>query len=201
MTKLLLTSSGFDNKNIFDEFEKLVGKPANEIKLIYIPTAANGEDDSSWEKEAKQEILDSGILEENLILFDLDDNPDYSLLDNVDAIFVQGGNSFYLAKRFREENFDSKLKSLLEKGIIYVGVSAGSILAGRYIDIASPFDENKVELTDFNGMNLTDEIISPHYSKEKSIIDEYETRTGNKVLRLNDGEALLCVDGEERIIK
>ncbi len=199
--KILLTSSGFDNAGIFNKFIDLVGKPADKIKIIYIPTAANGEDDSSWIADAKKEILRQGILKQNLIDFDLDKNPNYDLLDEADSIFVEGGNTFYLAKRFREEEFIPKIKRLLNKGVVYVGVSAGSVLAGKYIDIASPFDENKVGLNNFNGMNFTDKIISPHFNtKEKSIIEDYEKRIGNKVLRLNDGQALLYVNKKEKIV-
>jgi len=200
--KLLLTSSGFDNPSIFNKFIDLVGKPANKIKIIYIPTAANGEDDSSWIADAKKEIIKQGILKQNLMDFDLDKNPNYDLLNKADSIFVEGGNTFYLAKRFREEEFIPKIKRLLNKGVVYVGVSAGSVLAGKYIDIASPFDENKVGLNNFNGMNFTDKIISPHFNtKEKSIIEDYEKRRSNKVLRLNDGQALLNLNGKEKIIK
>ncbi|MGD9276845.1 MAG: Type 1 glutamine amidotransferase-like domain-containing protein [Candidatus Pacearchaeota archaeon] len=200
--KFLLTSSGFDNPRIFNKLVDLVGKSAEKIKIVYIPTAANGEEDSSYIIENKKEIMNAGILEKNLIDFDLDKKPNCSQLENIDALYIEGGNTFYLAKKFREENFDSKVKSLLKKGIVYVGVSAGSVIAGKRIDIASPFDENKVGLTDYRGMKLTNKIITPHYnSKEKRIIEKYENRIKEKVLKLNDGEALLCIDKEEKIIK
>ena len=40
MKKILLTSGGFDNKNVANKFLELVNKPANEIKVLFITTAA-----------------------------------------------------------------------------------------------------------------------------------------------------------------
>ncbi len=38
--KLLLTSNGLTNASIANALEELVGKPRNEIKVAFIPTAA-----------------------------------------------------------------------------------------------------------------------------------------------------------------
>ena len=39
MKKLLLTSAGFENPKIGEEFLKSVNKPVSEIKIIFVPTA------------------------------------------------------------------------------------------------------------------------------------------------------------------
>src|SRR3990167_5192072 len=47
--KLLLTSGGITNKTIADALIELVGKPAGEINLAFIPTAVNAnENDKGW---------------------------------------------------------------------------------------------------------------------------------------------------------
>ena len=41
--KLLLTSSGFTNKSIANALLEFAGKPFKELKLVFVPTAANVE--------------------------------------------------------------------------------------------------------------------------------------------------------------
>ena len=45
--KLLLTSSGNTNKSIENSLLELLGKPFNKTNLVFIPTAANVEEDTS----------------------------------------------------------------------------------------------------------------------------------------------------------
>ena len=40
MRKILLTSAGFNNKKFEKLFLKEIGKPAKEIRAIFVPTAA-----------------------------------------------------------------------------------------------------------------------------------------------------------------
>ena len=45
--KLLLTSSGNTNKSIEKALQELLGKPFSTANIVFIPTAANVEDDTS----------------------------------------------------------------------------------------------------------------------------------------------------------
>lgn len=45
---LLLTSSRITNQTIAEEFLRLVEKPADEITIGFIPTAAYVEEDTNW---------------------------------------------------------------------------------------------------------------------------------------------------------
>ena len=81
-------------------------------------------------------------------------------------------------------------------------MSAGSILVCPNIDIASPFDENDVNLTDLTGLNLTDVIVSPHYKdEEKTIIDNFKKKSQYEIVPLTDNQALLVLDGETKIVE
>lgn len=47
--RLLLTSGGLTNKSIIKAFEGLVGVPKKEIRIAFVPTAANVEEgDKGW---------------------------------------------------------------------------------------------------------------------------------------------------------
>ena len=202
MKKLLLTSNGFTSSLLGNKFLELVGKPVNEIRVLYVPTASNVEKDKSYAKETRKGIIKLGIKKDNLIEFDLDKNPNYKLLRGIDSIFIEGGNTFYLLSRVRQTGFDKKIINLVSKGVVYVGSSAGSILACKDISIAGPFDKNDYITEDFSGLGFTDKILSPHFqNEEEKLIKDFERKTGYNVTRISDGQALLVIDNLEEILK
>jgi dipeptidase E len=88
-------------------------------------------------------------------------------LSNVDVIFVSGGNVFYLLAR--KNGFNIVVKDLIEKGIIYIGSSAGSCNAGPNIKPIELLDEPEKakDLDRTEAFNLVDFVILPHFGKEK----------------------------------
>ena len=74
-------------------------------------------------------------------------------------MYVCGGNTFKILHKLRETRLDVYITKQVEQGALYVGVSAGSIIAGPDIEIAgwgSEGDENEVNLQDLEGFNFTD---------------------------------------------
>ena len=96
--KLLLTSGGITNDELAGELAWLVGKPFDELKIAFIPTAAFSEPgDKGWlindlhrlhERGAKVDIVDVAQLPANEM---------QSRLEWSDVVFVGGGNTFYLS--------------------------------------------------------------------------------------------------------
>ena len=202
MTKLLLTSTGLANQNITNQFLQIIDKPVSQIKIIFVPTASRSEEELKYVNESKKELLDLGILENNIKTLNLDKPVSFQEVEDFDVIYVCGGNTFYLLKKVKETGFDKVIIKFAKTGKLYFGVSAGSILVCPNIDIASPFDENDVNLTDLTGLNLTDVIVSPHYCKEeKPIIDKFKKKSQYKVVPLTDNQALLVLDGETKIVE
>jgi len=202
MTKLLLTSTGLANQNIKNHFLQIIDKPISQVKIIFVPTASRSEEELKYVNDSKKELLDLGIPENNIKTLNLDKPVSFQDVEGFDIIYVCGGNTFYLLKKVRETGFDKVIIEFTKTGKLYFGVSAGSILVCPNIDIASPFDENDVNLTDLTGLNLTDVIVSPHYcEEEKPIIDEFKKKSQYKVIPLTDNQALLIIDGETKIIE
>ena len=54
-------------------------------------------------------------------------------LQRCHCIYVLGGNTFYLLHHMRRSGLDSLVRRRVEQGALYVGCSAGSIVAGRSI--------------------------------------------------------------------
>ena len=200
--KLLLTSAGFENSKIGKEFLKLVDKAPQDIKVLFIPTASRTKEELFYVEKSKKELEKLKISRDNIITYNLDyDMPDEKLKE-FDVIYVCGGNTFYLLHRVRESGFGETIKSFVEEGKLYVGVSAGSILAGPNIDIAAPSDENDIKIKDTTGLELTNIIVSPHYTdKEKHIVDEFKKVSKFQVIPLTDRQALLITDKKHRILE
>lgn len=202
MTKLLLTSTGLANQNIKNQFLQIIDEPVSQIKIIFVPTAARSEEELKYVNESKKELLDLGIFKNNIKTLNLDNPVSFQEVKDFDVIYVCGGNTFYLLKKVRETGFDKVIIEFAKTDKLYLGVSAGSILVCPNIDIASPFDENDVNLTDLTGLNLTDVIVSPHYcEEEKQIIEDFKKKSQYKVVPLTDNQALLVIDGETKIIE
>ncbi|MFH1601718.1 MAG: Type 1 glutamine amidotransferase-like domain-containing protein [Candidatus Shapirobacteria bacterium] len=202
MAKLLLTSTGLANQNITDQFLQIIDKPGSQIKIIFVPAAARNEEELKYIAESKKELLDLGIFEDNIKTLNLDNHVLFKEVENFDVIYVCGGNTFYLLKKVREVGFDKVIIEFTKTDKLYFGVSAGSILVCPNIDIASPFDENDINLTDLTGLNLTDVIVSPHYKdEEKMVIDNFKKKSQYKVVPLTDEQALLVVDGETKTVE
>lgn len=202
MKKLLLTSTGFKNFKIAEKFLELVDKPVSEIKVLFIPTASQTTEEIIYVEESRRELIDLGILRENVFDFNLDRKLSEKELNNFNAVYVCGGNTFYLMSEMKKSGFDEVLKSLIKKGVVYVGVSAGSIIVGPDIKLAVPFDENIVGLKDLSGLDLIQIVPSPHYVKdEDQILKDIQQKVGYKILPLTDNQALLIVGDKEEIIE
>jgi len=202
MKKLLLTSTGFTNPKLAQEFLKLVNKPASDTKVIFVPTAARTEEELFYVNECKRELLELGIKSESVLDYNLDRKLTNEEISGVDVIYIAGGNTFYLMQKLRESGFGDIVKELVSNGIIFLGVSAGSVVAGPDISIAGPYDPNDVGMTDFSGLHLTEIVTNPHYTdNDKDIVVDFSNRLPYKVLPLTDNQALLQVDENISVIE
>ena len=196
--KLFLTSAGIvpETKQYLLD---LVGKPLGNLKLVFIPTAANPESDRWYINKDKLKLAELGI--NDISEVDLEKEDKVSLVEKLkgaDIIFVDGGNTFYLLKYVRESGFDVLVKEFLERGGIYIGVSAGSMVAGPNIETANwkHADKNDVGLQDLAGINLVPFVIAPHIDGTNiEATKEEAAKAGYPVIALSDKQAVL-IDGD-----
>ena len=90
--------------------------------------------------------------------------------DNFSVIYVCGGDTFKLLKAAQKSDFKKEIYNLLERGGIYIGVSAGSIIIGNSVKIAlevAPDEGSDTSILDnFDGLKIINADIHPHYSIE-----------------------------------
>lgn len=133
MRKILLTSTGFENKNIEKKFLELLNKRTDEAKVLFIITAAIAPDAIRILSGCLDDLTNCGIKDENITIYDLHKIISEEELNQFDAIYVCGGSTKHLVSRMEEIDFKHIVEKYLDNGGIYVGVSAGSVCAsGQY---------------------------------------------------------------------
>lgn len=131
MRKLLLTSTGFENKNFEKMFLREIGKDAGKIKVIFVPTAAIDDEAKEMLPECMNDLLNAGILPDNILTYDLDYLLSFKEGKEYDAIYFCGGSTKHLINSINKIGFNSVLNELVDNGMFYIGVSAGSVVASN----------------------------------------------------------------------
>lgn len=177
--KLFLASSA---NVVLKKIVPMLPKPPQELKVAFIPTARDPYNKpATWVEEDREELKRLGF---SLVELDLKNKTEQGIRDalrGIDIIFVAGGNTFYLLQKARESGFDKVARELVEQGTMYIGSSAGSILAGPNIEPVKIFDDPTVaELQSAEGIGLVDFVVLPHFGKEKygryheQVLNEYK---------------------------
>lgn len=107
----------------------LVGKDPAQIRALWVPTAAADEEARAVLAECMKDLFDAGLQAENIMVYHLEEPMPLAKLRGYDAIYFCGGSPEYLMKHIRRVRFAAPLRQFAEEGGVYVGVSAGSIVA------------------------------------------------------------------------
>ena len=173
--------------------------------VLYIPTA--GGDNDSWIQVFKKMYVDSlGCTVE--VLYLLKEKPTKAQIEkkvfSADIIWVGGGNTLRMMKRWRKLGVDKVLKQAYKKNIVLAGISAGSICWFSYghsdsIRFSNP---NRWNFIRVKGLGLLSAIHCPHYHSEKREKDfeKMIRKYGGIGIAINDNAALEVVDDTYRII-
>ena len=135
--RLLLTSAGIKNTSIHDALVDLLGKPIAESSALCIPTAAYGHPmagpGAAWRFISGQEPRcpmcelgwkSLGVLELTA-LPSIDEEQWVPMVEEADALLVNGGDPLYLSYWMRQSGLADLLPSLRA---LWVGLSGGSMV-------------------------------------------------------------------------
>lgn len=203
--KLLLTSAGLSNKTLRNTFLGLLRGKVHRSKLAFISTAANVEKDRGYVQEDIENLQKTGIREiDDIDISKLEDRNEWlKVLQEADIVWVEGGNTFYLLKQFKESGLNRSIKNTL-KDKLYVGVSAGSIIAGPNIELAGwkpAGDKNVVHLKDLTGLNLVNFGVFPHFEQpHMPLLQEYAKDVRYPIFIIDNQMAVLVEEGNTRLI-
>jgi len=189
---LYLTSNGFENKQVAERFKNVIIKKDIDKVSFLVISVQDSESDAFYLQKTIDELKNIGAA--NIEVFALGGNP-FIVNKEYDVIYVCGGNTFVYLDRIRKTGLDKFIiDSVKSNRSIYVGVSAGSIVTGPDISIASwgsEGDSNDINLNDLKGLGLTNIVISPHYRNElKSELDEFKKLHDYQIYELTDEQAV-----------
>ena len=201
MKKLLLTSDGLSSRKIMKEAKKLLTKPAKETRALIIYTLRK-KSYIKYVRKVKKHLLKLGIKRKSIFYANISHNITVPKQD-FDIIYSCGGNTFFILNRMRKTGFDKFIKKFIKKGGFYIGVSAGSILVSKNIELAGwdrGWDVNDVGLKNLKGLNLAPAVVCPHFTaKEKKRADSFE-KAHYPIVRLRDRQALLILGNKVKKI-
>jgi len=209
--KLLLTSDGITNKSIARALFDLVGKPAEETNMAFIPTAMNmAQGDKGWFVDMLYGIRQLGL--KNLDIVDISALPQkvwLPKLEAVDVIFISGGNSLHLMKCFKESGLIEILPKLLETKV-YASNSAGSTVSAPDLALSNPkYRAPYKEIFGYeanDGLNLVDFYTQSHLNQAQypdrveEKLNEIAKGLTKTLYALDKDSALKVVDGKVEVI-
>jgi len=174
---VLLTDSGWYESfeggvqtAILNRFHKMLGMPAGEAKVLFIPTAANSDESRPAAGSCFAELLSAGILPNNIRIYDIDGSLTLDQAMEYDVVYFTGGDTGFLLRRMKETGFDKIVKRMVYVNKVYVGASAGSLIATP--NIGDPYNEDTAGLCLINaylsfhcreGTEAREDLPLPHF--------------------------------------
>jgi len=194
----LFLSGGGDEKQTF-EVDEIFLKGIE--KILYIPLAWKNNDFESCKKWFTNAMQQHKKIDMEM-LTNLTKSPN---LNNYDAVYIGGGNTFKLLKKIRDSKFDRKLIQYYNNGGIIYGGSAGAIILGKDINIAlicGDKDINNVNLKNTRGFDkVKGHDIQCHYNDSHlREHQEFIKKTKRNVVAIPEESALLIGKGTYEVI-
>lgn len=205
MIRLFLAS--YASRMIYECIREYSLNPV-ETKVGFIPNAADSYDDPWFMKQDLHTLEQLGFQVKVIDLNKTQDSFLYDQLCKVDMLFVAGGNTFDLLSAAQKSGFLPQAKGLIEDGLLYVGSSAGSVLAAGDLTLIRHIDPIKesVQLDGMKGFGLLDFLPLPHlgnanYGDSFSKLFSNEEVAWQPIIAFTDYQAVIVEDDNFRIIE
>lgn len=201
MQRLFLTSSG---STVTQDIAKTIGKKARGMRLAFIDTAAEAETGGKqWLRDDRVALVRAGF---DMFDYTLTGKTAHQLekdLSSIDGVFLEGGNQFYLLQRIQQSGFAPFIRTCVKRGVIYIGSSAGSQVAGP--DLYPTYRPDHVKkaplLKGYEGLGFVDFVVFPHWGSDhfrklylkQRLAHAYTTK--HKIILLTDNQ-YIRVEGD-----
>jgi dipeptidase E len=159
MKRLLLASHGIG------ALPELTGDTAG-LRLAFVPTAAGPDAETKpWVQADRRQLARLGCEVSTLDLAVVEASQVEEALRGFDGVFLSGGNSYLLLWHARRSGFAELVPPRVEDGsLVFVGTSAGSLVAGPDIAPAASLDNRREvpQLESSVGLALVPFTVLPH---------------------------------------
>jgi dipeptidase E len=215
--KLLLTSSGIKNPSIEEALVDLLGKPIAESSALIVATAiypfAEGPSNAWRVFNGKAQGPFAEVGWKSLGVLELTALPSIKeeswvpQLQETDALLVWGGHVMYLCYWMRQSGLADLLPSL--DNLVYVGVSAGSIVTTPYngdveFNLQTLPEDSDAAREGDRALGLVDFTMRVHVDRDgfNSMADVESWAAGIPVptYALDDETAIRVVDGRPEVV-
>ncbi len=127
-------------------------------------------------------------------------------LENNDYIYVTGGNTFFQPQEMNQSGAGNMIQAQINAGKLYIGESAGAILAAPDIEYSRDTDNPLAapQLKTFEALNMIDFYPLPHYKNPplKEAVDLIIAKYDKKLplVPFSNSQAILVMGKERRIV-
>jgi dipeptidase E len=119
-------------------------------------------------------------------------------IKEADIVCVAGGNTFYLLQHLKACDFKSVLSEGWAQDKIYIGSSAGSIVAYPDIEFIKPMDDpSRANLDDTRGFGWVDFLFLPHW---KTPTMPAMARAAEDIIAAHDGEIPMMAFEDHQVV-
>ena len=161
-------------------------------KVLFIPTASSDSEGyiEAWLKNYRDKLSCSAD-----VLKLIQENPTHkeiqAKIDWADVIYVGGGNTLKMMKKWRRLGVDKILKKAHAQGKILCGVSAGSICWFEYgvSDSLHFYNSKETKYIKVRGLGLLKGIHNPHLGSEREDC-KYRTKGMKEIMKRSPGKCL-----------
>lgn len=203
MKTLFLCSYFTDVASLFKTF---ADQNQFEKKVLFIPTAGNVEEYTTYIDEARAVFADLQFEVEVLDIAEAREDVVREKISQTPCLYISGGNTFYLLQELKKKNLLPLIRERIHQGMVYLGESAGAIIASRDIFYNHIMDDKNLApgLTEYSALSIVDFFVLPHWKEfpfEKSSQQTAAAYDGQlKLLKLTNQQAVL-VTGHTNVIE
>lgn len=203
MKTLFLCSYFTDVASLFKTF---ADQNQFEKKVLFIPTAGNVEEYTAYIDEARAVFADLQFEVEVLDIAEAREDVVREKISQAPCLYISGGNTFYLLQELKKKNLLPLIRERIHQGMVYLGESAGAIIASRDIFYNHIMDDKNLApgLTEYSALSMVDFFVLPHWKEfpfEESSQQTAAAYDGQlKLLKLTNQQAVL-VTGHTNVIE
>lgn len=168
-----------------------------EKKVLFIPTAGNVEGYTAYIDEARAVFADLHFEIEVLDIAEAREDVVREKMLQTPCLYISGGNTFYLLQELKKKNLLPLIRERIHQGMVYLGESAGAIIASKDIFYNHIMDDKRLasDLTEYSALSVVDFSVLPHWKEfpfEESSQQTAAAYDGQlKLLKLTNQQAVL----------
>lgn len=200
---LVLSSTGLRQPHVYDAFRSSLGSTPDNIRVAIITTASE-----EWKDRNKHAVFTRELLTNDgfsdVRYLDVE-HEDPEALRSFDAVFINGGNPFYLLHHLRDSGAASILTDLARAGRPIAAGSGGAMVLGTDLAVAKRFtpEMNAIGIEDDSALALVPFTLHPHHGRrpadERRVREFVEVYPG-RVVHIRDDEAVVVRDGTSSLL-